>query len=87
MVVFVAVTVDAGSDVSLFLKVSAAVQGVADDLTFLVGAAVGEAELLRAPSSLALFVTSSSGVSSSVSGTGVRLKGNANGGLCAGVRW
>lgn len=60
--------------------------GVVEDLTFLVGIAAGEAELQRTPSAAVLFVTSSSGGSSSISGTGVRLKGNTSGGRCAGVR-
>lgn len=60
--------------------------GVVEDLTFLVGVAAGEAELLRTASAAVLFVTSSSGGSSSISGTGVRLRGNTSGGRCAGVR-
>lgn len=88
MVVLVAVTVEVGSDSPLLLQVSAVVaQGDVEGFTFLVGIAGGEAELLRVPSALALFVTSSSGASfSSISGTGVRLKGNTRGGLCVGVR-
>jgi hypothetical protein len=88
VVVLVAVTVEAGSGSPLLLQVSAVVaQGDVEGLTFLVGVAGGEAELLRVPSALALFVTNSSGTSfSSVSGTGVRLKGNTRGGLCVGVR-
>lgn len=88
MLVFVAVTVEAGSDIPFSLYVSVVVvEGDVEDLTFFVGVEVGESEPLRAFSAVELFVTSSSGPSSSTSGAGVRLRGKTSGGLCAGVRW
>lgn len=88
MVVLVAGIVEAGSESPLLLQFSAVVApGDVEGFTFLVGIVGGDAERLRVPSTLALFVTNSSVASfSSVSGTGVRLKGNTRGGLCVGVR-